>query len=80
MDAFKYFDLTAKNYLTDRDVERTMSDLGVYPTMDELDLFFRRYDLDNDARLRYSDFCEVFTPKQTEYAKLMSNRAALSST
>ena len=43
-------------------------------------MFFKRYDKNNDGRIRYSDFCEIFIPKTKEYAKLMSNRGAMSST
>ena len=48
--------------------------------MDQLNLLCRRYDRNNDSRIRYSEFCEIFTPKNKEYAKLMSNRGAMSST
>lgn len=34
MDAFKYFDFSCKNYLTQRDFEKTLNDLGIFPSFD----------------------------------------------
>ena len=39
-----------------------------------MSLFFRHYDTDNDGRLRYSNFCSAFTPKDREFANLLLNR------
>ena len=33
--------------------------LGLYFTKDEIYLFYKRYDKDNDGLFRYSDFCRV---------------------
>ena len=37
-------------------------------------LFVRRYDADNDGRVRYSDFCDAFSPKDVYYADLLAQR------
>ena len=41
---------------------------------DDIYTFTRRFDRDNDSRLMYSDFCEAFTPKDSYYSHLLTNR------
>jgi len=36
--------------------------MAIYPTRDELYLYFKRYDRDEDGLLRYSDFCKAILP------------------
>ena len=36
--------------------------------------FVRRYDIDSDGRLLYSDFCDAFTPKDPFYANELAQR------
>ena len=79
IDAFRLIDPSAKGYVTTLDMQDNLKSLGLNPSYDEVSLFFRRYDLDNDGRLRYSDFCEAFTPKDREYSDLVGNRAAFHS-
>jgi len=34
----------------------------------------RKYDIDGDSLLKYTEFCEAITPKSIEYAGLMTKR------
>ena len=63
IDAFRLFDPLSKGYITTVDLQDGLKEIGLYPSYEEVSLFFRRYDSDNDGRLRYSNFCEAFTPK-----------------
>eukprot|EP00743_Colponemidia_sp_Colp-15_P002650 GILK01002872.1.p1 GENE.GILK01002872.1~~GILK01002872.1.p1 ORF type:complete len:586 (-),score=91.06 GILK01002872.1:92-1849(-) len=76
LDSFKEFDTLGKGYVSASELEDGLRKHGVYTNKDELYLFFRRYDKDSDGRLRYSDFCEAFTPRQAEYASLLNNRVS----
>jgi len=74
LDAFRFFDLKGKGYITRGEVEDGMKEFGVYPTSSELYLIMRKYDTDNDSLLKYTDFCEMVTPKSPEYASILTKR------
>ena len=50
--------------------------IGVYPSNEELDLFIKRYDKNNDLRLRFSEFCDAFTPLDNYYGTLLNRRTS----
>ena len=75
LDFFRTFDEEDSGALGSAEVEAGMRRYGIYPNREELYLFVRRFDKDNDGKLRFSDFAEMVTPKQQEYAALLNNRA-----
>ena len=79
LDGFRVFDTLSKGFVTMTELQDGLRTLNLYPTLEELNLFMRRYDKDSDGRLRYSDFCEAVLPKQPEYATLLNNRAPYNS-
>jgi Ca2+-binding EF-hand superfamily protein len=52
MDAFRIFDVAGKGTVTKLEVEDALARLKVYPSRDELDLFFKRYDRSGAGVLR----------------------------
>ena len=48
--------------------------LGLYPLRDDIDLFVKRYDRNDDGRLRYSEFCDAFVPKSISYSSDINSR------
>ncbi|KAL4487559.1 hypothetical protein ABPG72_017348 [Tetrahymena utriculariae] len=73
-DAFRIFDKKARGYISKFEFELSLNDIGIYPTKDELHLFYKRYDRDNDGLLKFSDFSELVTPASLEYAALSKSR------
>ena len=74
-DAFKLFDVMAKGSLTYAELSTGLTtSLGLIPTLEELELFFNRYDKDKDGRLRFSEFCDAFVPQDKNYAQLLNQR------
>jgi EF-hand domain pair len=63
MDAFQMLDRTARGYVTATELHDILADLGNYALRENVSLFHRRYDRNNDGRLLYSEFCDAFTPK-----------------
>lgn len=53
-----------------------MNSIGIFPSLDELDLFVKRYDKDMDHRLRFSEFCEAFLPLDSYYSNLVNRRTS----
>jgi hypothetical protein len=45
--------------------------------LDDLELFFYRYDKDQDGKLRYSEFCDAFLPTDPFHASLLAKKAPL---
>jgi len=62
LDCFKVFDRKGKGFISKIEFELSLNDIGVFPTRDELYLFFKRYDSDEDGYLRYSEFIKAILP------------------
>jgi len=75
IDAFRMFDIDDKGYVNELDFEETLVELGIRPVRDEISLLFKHYSSTGERRLRYSEFNELFTPKDPEYARLIRNRS-----
>jgi hypothetical protein len=43
------------------DLKLGLADIGIYPSFEELELFFKRYDINKDNRLRFNEFCNAFS-------------------
>jgi EF hand len=43
--------------------------------LENLQLFFKRYDTNKDGRISLAEFCHSFTPTGKEYAALVQGRA-----
>jgi Ca2+-binding EF-hand superfamily protein len=75
-DAFKVFDTQSVGYLTVSDLKLGLSDIGVFATYDEVDLFFKRYDKDRDGKLRFSEFCDAIVPNDAYYGSMLNRRGS----
>lgn len=73
-DAFKIFDPTSKGYITIADLREGLAAIGVFPTSSDMELYIKRYDKYNERKVRFSDFCESFTPQTDTYFASALNR------
>jgi Ca2+-binding EF-hand superfamily protein len=55
-DCFRLFDLDSNGYISFSELRRGLADLGVYAAYEEMELFFNRYDKNEDGRLRFHEF------------------------
>lgn len=62
LDGFRILDTDAKGTVSAGEIQIALNLLGIFPNKNELYLLIRKFDKDNDGRLRYSDFAEAFTP------------------
>ena len=76
MDAFQILDKAARGYVTSTELHEVLADLGSYALRENVYLFSRRYDRNNDGRLLYSEFCDAFTPKSSAQALALTSRSA----
>jgi len=74
LDAFRFFDIDSRGYITKNELKEGFNYFGVFPTNDETYLIFRKLDTDNDGLLRYAEFCELFNPKSAEYLSILNSR------
>lgn len=75
-DAFRIFDSDNRGFITTIDLKLGLHDLGVFPSQEDLDLFFARYDTNGDRRLRFSEFCKAFESTDPYYAGILNRRAS----
>jgi len=74
LDAFRFFDLRGKGFVSKYELEDGLKEFGVYPTSAELYLIMRKYDKDSDSLIKYTEFCDMITPAAQEYASIMTKR------
>jgi Ca2+-binding EF-hand superfamily protein len=74
MDAFRMFDINGKGWVNTLEVQIGLERMGVFADRQDLKCFFKRYDRDNDGRLRYSEFCDAFAPLEQEFADRFNSR------
>jgi len=76
MDCFQMVDRNGKGWVTANELQESLDMLGLYVNKNDIYLFVRRYDKDNDGRIQYSDFCDAFTPKSAYHASMLTSRHA----
>jgi Ca2+-binding EF-hand superfamily protein len=74
LDAFRIFDRYDNGSVNLYDIEDTLRLLGVFGTREEQRLFLKKFDKNGDGRLRYSEFCDAFTPKDYVYSSMVTAR------
>jgi hypothetical protein len=76
LDLFRMLDPYAKGYIQAVDlIENLIKNLQLdFVTNDDAYLFFRRYDLNNNGKITFSEFLLAITPISREYAQLITGR------
>ena len=73
-DAFRLFESDDKGYLDIYDIKNGLKLLGVYPTKHELNLFMKRFDLQNKGAITYADFFDIVVPFEKESRQMVEER------
>jgi Ca2+-binding EF-hand superfamily protein len=76
IDAFQMFDTKDLGYVSEYDFEDTLIELGLRPLREDITLLFKHFSSLNNRKLTYSEFGKLFTPKESEYIRIMSSRTA----
>jgi len=77
LDFFRSFDAGERGAISSLEIREGLERFGVIASKEQLYLFLRRFDRDNDGKLKFSDFAEAFTCKEQEYANLLNNRTPI---
>lgn len=59
-DAFRIFDQNHDGRISVAEIRDGLAAIGVFPTSEEVDLFFKRYDVSSDGRLDFNEFSAAF--------------------
>ena len=76
IDAFRMFDIMDRGAVDLSSIEDFLNEFPLKIDRDQIYLLIRHYSHKQDNFLRFSDFSEIFTPSQEEYARLLKNRNA----
>ena len=69
-------DRDSNGWVTNSELTDTLSLFGMYVPKDDIYLFVKRYDTNQDGRLRFSEFGDAFVPKSAVYASALNSRKA----
>jgi len=73
-DGFRLLDTNGKGFVTLSEFCEGLKDVGVNVSGNGPNLLFRRMDRDSDARVRFSDFCSTFAPKDKKARMILESR------
>lgn len=74
-DAFKMLESqTYKGFITELQLDSELRALNLHPSANDIYMLFRQYDKNSDGKLTFSDLCEMLTPRQCDYSKLLNSR------
>ncbi len=76
-DAFNFFCISKKNYITEYDLKLTLNNLGLYPNNDDITLIMKKYDISNNGLLNFMDFFDMLVPFNKEYRSRMEKKSQL---
>jgi len=73
-DAFGVFDVPRYGTISSYELQSGLNAIGIYPTMEEVELFVTRYDSSHDRRINIREFEEAFLSKDHYYASMVQRR------
>lgn len=75
-DAFKIFDRSHHGSVNVAEIRDGLAAIGVYPTCEELDLFFKKYDTDLNQMLNFHEFSMAFIASDLYNSEVLNSRPA----
>ena len=73
-DAFRVFELDSRNFLTEDDLKYGLNQLGLKPSDIEIKLLMKRFDLEKEGIINFSDFFDMIVPFEKDYRNMVENR------
>jgi Ca2+-binding EF-hand superfamily protein len=75
-DAFRIFDIDSRGVISIHDLKSGLSEIGIFPSNEDLELYVKRYDKNYDGRLTFAEFSDSFTPTDAYYASTINRRVS----
>lgn len=75
-DAFRIFDERECGYVSLTDFKNGLTDLGISEPHEHIELFYKRFDRNQDGLIGFSEFTDAFTPHEQYYAQIISRRTS----
>lgn len=72
VDAFRMFE--SGGYVTPKQLQQGLDAIGVYPSKQEVQLYFKRFDKNGDGKLNFDEFAAAFLPDDNYMAQMLSLR------
>ena len=73
-DAFRFFDINNKGFLSKDDIKNGLNLLGIFPTIKRLKLLIKRFDLQKNGFINYADFFDMVVPFEKDIRQRVENR------
>lgn len=75
-DFFGIFDHRKKGLIGVHDIREGLSQIGVFPTSEEIELFVTRYDRNGDRLLCFNEMSDAFTALDSYYSHMLNRRCS----
>lgn len=75
LEAYKSFDYKGDGLLSLNDLNKAFKRLDIYLSDEEIFVFIKRFGKTKENSLRYSDFCDIFTPRAEEFQHILASRS-----
>ena len=73
-NGFKLFNINNRNFITENDFEIGLNKINLFPNNNELKLLIKKYDLNNNGFLLFSDVFDMLIPFDKEQRNIIENR------
>ena len=73
-NGFKLFNINNRNFITENDFEIGLNRINLFPNNNELKLLIKKYDLNNNGFLLFSDVFDMLIPFDKEQRNIIENR------
>ena len=73
-NGFKLFNINNRNFITENDFEIGLNRINLFPSNNELKLLIKKYDLNNNGFLLFSDVFDMLIPFDKEHRNIIENR------
>lgn len=70
-DAFAIFDLDRDGTISPIEMMEGLASIGVYPTNEEVELYFKRYDSDKSNRIDFKEFSKSMSASDPYYTNMI---------
>ena len=73
-DAFRVFDVDGVGSVNPKEFFYGLADIGVHTQMEDVELFFKRYNKKRSGRIDFGEFAAAIDPTDTYYASMLARR------